>query len=638
MKKCLCLFLFGWLAISVFAEEPDWKRTGPVAGTILQIQPDRTHPGVWYLLEQRDGRLYRSIDNGLSWENTRMTNVERFMVDSASSEVFIVRPGRNYNTELLASADLGRTFQLRSGNAPDRIFDHPTDPNILWGSGVEWGYDLSVSFDRGAHWQGFTNLPYKLGKTYNIHGEDLPLDSYYLKSVMVSPLDSKTIYVSTEADFTLGCGGDSVDLELVSTNFGKTWAHSEVPLSSYFYDAAFPDRAFAVSYDELRVLTQRGWRSLAPRHFENIVSVPGKPNKLFALNGEKQYVSPDGGASWRNVDIGPGGKANVLQARTDPEGTLLAGTTGGGVYIIDETWNWHQVTDGLHEATISGVATAPGSPVVFAVTGYQNRFLFRSLNSGKTWKNITDNLAIKPSSYSYARVFVNQRNGKNVFFLADGRINISLDAGETWVASAEKSVGDLFFSFDHTAVYASKGYNGHLYKSTDGALTFRQLPAAFASIYDAAVDRYNGYLYVATSRGLFVSRNDGATAEQLATDLNPDCLTCMEFDQIVPLPQRGQYLTVTEKGLYKSVNQGVTWQKLSEKSGDVYVADENGRHLFMNTDNLLESTDGGKNWLNVSSALDSHLASGSAYVIAMTDPRFRPLYLATSVGMFRSDK
>src|SRR5262249_20575966 len=151
------------------------------------------------------------------------------------------------------------------------------------------------------------------------------------------------------------------------------------------------------------VLTQKGWRNLPLSQLNDIVSVPGNADKLYALRDTRQWISHDGGSNWSRTFLGPGGKARVLQARIDPEGSLIAGTSGAGIYLIDKTGATQQITDGFSQASLLDVATAPGSNIVFGIAGIMERFLYRSLNSGKTWKNITDNLPVAPASYSYPR-------------------------------------------------------------------------------------------------------------------------------------------------------------------------------------------------------------------------------------------
>lgn len=657
MKRCWLLMLAVLCVLnSASADDLSWRRTGPVGGNVSRILPDRAHPGVFYLTGgpgyyDSGNELYRTLDNGQSWERVHIVGFQNVMVHPASSELFVLRSGRDYKHDLLCSKDQGKTFQLRSGNAPSLIFGHPTNPNILWGSGLTYSdQNLSISTDRGAHWQVFNNLPYKLGKNYEIHGDILPADSYYLKSVLVSPLDGKTVYVSTEVEFSEGCSYDSISLELVSTNDGKTWRSAEFPTTRYIYDPAFLDRAFSASSENVRTLTPAGWKILDSKGVNDIVSIPGRPDLLYELSGAKQWVSHDGGSRWSRTNIGPGGNARVLVARTSPQGTLLAGTSGAGIYIIDENQHTHQVITGFSDARVTDVASAPGSGVLFAIAAGNDDFLYRSLNAGKTWNNITDRLPYAPRAGTEVRIVVDPKSPRHGFVILNDTIVVTFDAGETWKQVPQKPLINVFLDANSSAVYFSKPANNHLYLSNDQGLTLQELPAEFGrlknTLLDLAVDPFNGYFYVATESGLFVSRDAGQTAQLIGTDIFPECSECITFNQILALPERGQYFATTNAAIYKTSNQGVTWKLWAEAAGKIYMADDQGRHFFLigtqkpyyRTGLLFESFDGGQSWDPKSATVDPRLAPNqSGYIGAMTDPRFRPLHLATTVGMFRAE-
>ncbi len=623
------LFLLAELA----AAEDVWQAVGPAGGSISQIIPDRGHPGVWYLLESSAAGLYRSTDNGETWKFTKIRNVHNILVHPASSEVFVTVPGNNWNYyALLSSTDLGHTFEMRSPDAPFRIFGHPSNPKVLWGSGVSNLYDLSVSYDGGENWQQFHNLPFRLDKEYDLGGYSGYPTYYELQSVLVSPLDPETVYISTAAVFDQGCGGESISLHLTSKNSGRSWSGTE-DYGSHIYDPAFPDRAFFISYDETRILRESGWQRLNRLSFNDLISVPGKPNLLYGIRNGKQWMSRDGGVNWSYVTLGPGGKSLVLKARSTPEGSLIAGTVAG-IYIVDDNQRWHQAKKDIREpSTIRDVATAPRSSTVYAVVG--NYFLFRSQNSGKTWRNITDNLPLSPN---FIYLQVNPGNQKHVFATVNNRMLVSLDAGETWTYVPEKAIR-VFFSQDST-LYFSRNRYSHLFKSLDGGITLQELKAEYGSkrtsILDLAVDRFNGTFYVATEHGLYRSNDQGTTAHQIAIDLLPDCPRCLGFSQIVPLTTRGQYLAATEIGLVKTINEGITWQKLSQTTGRIYPVDDFGRHVFMLSGRLLESRDGGRNFEDITRSIDPNLGRYS-YVQAITDPGFRPVYAVTDLGMYRLD-
>jgi hypothetical protein len=178
-----------------------------------------------------------------------------------------------------------------------------------------------------------------------------------------------------------------------------------------------------------------------------------------------------------------------------------------------------------------------------------------------------------------------------------------------------------------------------LFKSTDGGISLQELPAEIGrrhnSIYDVAEDPYTGDLYIATSNGLFRSRDKGVTVQQIATDLSPDCPRCLNVSQILALAPRGHFMAVTSRGIVRTINEGVTWQVLSYGQGKIYPVDSTGRHLYLIDFNLMESTDGARNWENITTSIPGLVRYSR--VDAMTDPASRPLYLSTDRGVYRLD-
>ena len=116
----------------------------------------------------------------------------------------------------------------------------------------------------------------KLDKKYDIGGGCLR-DGYYLHSVLVSPFDTNTIFVATEVEFPASCSNLSIlNLYLqMGENPGRL---RESSVSRYIYDKAFPMRAFAVNFQEVRTLTKSGWKRLSQKRFTDIELI------VFGLN------------------------------------------------------------------------------------------------------------------------------------------------------------------------------------------------------------------------------------------------------------------------------------------------------------------------------------------------------------------
>jgi photosystem II stability/assembly factor-like uncharacterized protein len=641
MKRILCLLLLAFIALNLYAEDPHWVREGPNIGTIISIVPDRAHPQIWFAIDAPDRRLFRSIDNGKTWQYANQKGITQVLVHSVSSEVFIVHPKSSHENELLSSVDQGQTFKLRTLKSPLKVFDHPSDAKILWGSGFDYyGYDLTISYDRGEHWALFFNLPYKLGKEYVVNGVKVEAAYYDLLDLLVSPFNPTTVYISLDVIFRDGHHGDDyyTHVDLITNNSGKSWKSEEGKVYKYFYDPAYPDRAFSISYPEqLNILTRQGWKLVSQKNpFGNIVSVPGRPNELIGITDHRQYISHDGGINWSRTSIGPGAGARVVAARTFPEGSLLAGTSGAGLYEIDANRSFNTLSIPFKQQFIYRVATAPNTPFIYVIAGEYDHFLYRSLNSGKSWENITDTLPLYVSAAAGPYdLFVDPNNARHVFVGVKDKLAVSFDAGRTWSYVPQTPLRKVFFDPDRQTTYFAKPAHGHLFISNDGGRTLKELPAQFGdkhnTISDFSVNASNGHWYIATKHGLFVSKDQGQSARQIAIDLF-DCFSCVDFFQVISLPKPGYLLVVTENGIYKSTNEGKTWQKQTKRTGKLFAVDQKGQHLFRVNQVLSESTDGGITWNDISSEIN-HTPS-FFYTTALTDPRYRPLYLSTSVGLF----
>ena len=112
------------------------------------------------------------------------------------------------------------------------------------------------------------------------------------------------------------------------------------------------------------------------------------------------------------------------------------------------------------------------------------------------------------------------------------------NAGESWTSVAEPNLDGVFFSADSNSVYFSRPSHGYLFKSIDGGRTIAKCWGEYGktdknTIFDPSVDPFNGYFYAATNRGLFLSKDGGRKAEQIADDLSPHCFHCLRFDRIV---------------------------------------------------------------------------------------------------------
>ncbi len=388
----------------------EWFRSGPVAGTVLDIAADRRHCSLWYAINGTSayGRLYRSTDNGESWIPTRIDRATSVVVSPASSEVIVLGLAEDGSRLLWVSSDQGNTFSLQSSQAPLRVFAHPSDPSILFGVSDSTPYNLANSYNRGRTWEPVTTLPYKPGNTYDV-SPNCEFYYYQINDVLISPIDGKTVYATGEIFFK--CGSYDIEEQQVmfrSKNLGRSWKVSEFNEYNFSYDPAFPNRAFSFNNSDsgasnLRVLTEKGWRNLSHQRATSLAAMPNRPDELYAYRyrsdsgGAEHFVSRDMGHTWRKIKLGPGNGIRLLVGRQTPEGTLLGGTNGGGLYSLDERGRWKAQQKGFREATLIDVAGGPPSSILYAISRGEaccgsDSYLYRSTNNGRSWENITNHL------------------------------------------------------------------------------------------------------------------------------------------------------------------------------------------------------------------------------------------------------
>ncbi len=170
------------------------------------------------------------------------------------------------------------------------------------------------------------------------------------------------------------------------------------------------------------------------------------------------YKSTDGGKSWRRVLFRDDQTAaiDITIDRNDPniiyaslwqayrkEYQMSSGGPGSGLFkSIDGGETWTEITRnaGLPPAGLVGrigvAVSGADSRRVYALVEHDSGGLFRSEDAGATWAKINDNRAIRQRAFYYTHVFADPRNA-DVVYLQNTSLFRSTDGGKT-----TKSIGD----------------------------------------------------------------------------------------------------------------------------------------------------------------------------------------------------
>ena len=214
------------------------------------------------------------------------------------------------------------------------------------------------------------------------------------------------------------------------------------------------------------------------------------------------------GMTWRNIGPNRGGRSLGISGSSKNKMEYYFGAVGGGLWkTIDGGLNWKPVTDGqITSSSVGAVAVAPSNPgIVYIGTGetefrgniMQGDGIYKSVDSGKTWKNI----GLK-NTQSISRVRVHPTNPDIVYVSALGHafgpndergIFKTIDGGQSWkkvlYKGEQAGAADLVIDQQNpetiyatiwqvyrTAykMWADTGISA-LYKSVDGGLTWSDL-------------------------------------------------------------------------------------------------------------------------------------------------------------------
>lgn len=153
------------------------------------------------------------------------------------------------------------------------------------------------------------------------------------------------------------------------------------------------------------------------------------------------------GLKYRNIGPNRGGRSTAASGSPSRKNEYYFGATGGGLWkTIDGGNTWAPVTDGqLGSSSVGAVAVSESNPDIVYIGMGETEFrgnimqgdgVYKSLDSGKTWKN----MGLK-TTQAIARVRIHPTNPDIVYVAALGHpynantdrgVYRTMDGGKTW--------------------------------------------------------------------------------------------------------------------------------------------------------------------------------------------------------------
>jgi photosystem II stability/assembly factor-like uncharacterized protein len=574
------------------------------------------------------GGMYKSTNYGDEWTiiNKGLVtdadlSIATIAIDPQNSNVVYIGTGHIWGTP---SGNYGGIFKTVNGGADWQLitrkvkfaavgtFDvqgrlivvDPKNSNIIYAGSHRDG--IFKSTDGGVSWV--------------LKG----LAGNYISSVVVDPINTNTIYVSSQIAVASTPG------IYKSTDGGNTWSTLTTSYNVYdlTIDSQNPQTLYAAAYNQGIYKTTNGgttWTSKTP------VGTPASddPN---CIAGEIEYVSI--AASPTNPQI--------VYTKSRCKNRVYKTTNGGDswVRIPSNTSNiytedWYFGSSNFAVSS-SGITVDPTNPNLVYLGDWHS--VWRSNDSGNTW-------TVKPNGLetSAAQATAVNPNASNELYSchADIGLHKSVDSGATWTRIPEIGGNCWAIAIDKSTnpitIYVGTGSwsntttNGKIFKSTDNGINWYDTSNGLTDsrIRSIAIDPTNpSIVYVGQTNGsIYKSYNKGSSWESKSNGL-----TSGEVLRIIINPSSPNIVYAAQKknGIYKSTNGGDSWSSINSgietlSTNDIALDPNNPNIVYVvcRGYGIYRSTDAGGSWTNVHSnydglslAIDSNsviYAGGKAY-------------------------
>lgn len=374
-----------------------------------------------------------------------------------------------------------------------------------------------------------------------------------------------------------------------------------------------------------------------------IVSAQNKKQTISTVDRyDKKLYS---GMQWRSIGPWRSGRCLAVTGVPGNELEYYAGQVGGGVWkTSDGGISWMAVSDtAFKSSSVGALAVAKNNTnIVYAGMGEVEMRsnisfgdgVYKTTDAGKTWKHMG-----LEKSYAIGTIVVDPKNENVVYAAAMGKIfgvnkerglYKSLDGGKTWknILYINDSTGCVDVKMDPTnplILYASTwqayrnayslssgGKGCGLYKSYDGGDTWILLsenpgmpkgPKGKIICTISQVNPNKVWAIVENENGGVFMSADGGHTWSVASKLNDLTQRPWYFSQIFADTKNENVIYVLNVEFFKSSDEGKTWVKIHNHHGDnhdMWINPEDSKNWIMGDDGGPEVTfDGGKNFSDV---------------------------------------
>ncbi len=563
--------------LSAHAQSYDFTPVGgPKGGNILSVVQDRD--GTLFIGSTH--RIFRSGDEGTTWENIGDgidgARTQALAIDSAGV-MYASLYDEYWYGRIFRSTDKGVTWQgIRTGipvfaDISALMADHS---GIIYAA--TRGSGMLRSTDQGMSWQ--------TAEVRDARGEEKK--NLYAVQFEISPVTGSLFTEATDGIYR-------------SADSGRTWRQvraGNIQLIMSPDGAIFSSQNTSLYRSDDEGITWTEMPDL-PRGTSTFRMTPG--GALLGQRNDTIVRSEDTGRTWQSAFVAPYATHHNTIVNT-PDGDILIGTNQGIYRSRTDGRSWESLNDNLVASSILDLA-ADSSGGLLAVASSQG--LFRSTDGGVEWTQISP----PKESYYYYATTVATAPGNRIYTSAlFDSLYILLDDGVTWYAPPylrETANASTILASPDGLVLTETAHPGSntvtIMRSTNYGRQWQDLNL-LASNHKRFRFQFlpNGHLIAGTSDGVLLSTDTGASWSNRRVRSGNFYTTYG-----LGLTRAGAVLAATEIGLYRTNDEGITWDSLGTPfrmdSVRRFITTGSGRILALVYPGLYYSDDDGTTWETV---------------------------------------
>jgi photosystem II stability/assembly factor-like uncharacterized protein len=332
-----------------------------------------------------------------------------------------------------------------------------------------------------------------------------------------------------------------------------------------------PEKYFHLVKDKLKIQT--------------IAVNPRNEKIIFVGTGNGLFRSSDGGKTWNSLHDGLRDE-NIRALVISPSSpNMIYAGTSKGIFLSEDDGNhwtdWFEESSGLSSMDIRDLAIHPeNSELLYAAT---SGGLFASQDEGDTWEP-TGNLSQENQDVRFIRF---SSKARSLYIGTAGGIFKSVDGGKHWDKKWEDALPSplSLISLDTDPEFIYAGVAEGLLKSYNRGITWVKDTTLDEAARQLTVDpKDTTHIYLGTDHHIFVSPDGGDTWNSLEFG-EDNGITLNRLALIHSSRQSSPTLIAgTSRGLFISKNEGRTWEETSLAET---IQQKSGGHLKMDLVKLM---------------------------------------------------